>query len=336
MPVFEIPSPNEQKLKLCLKEQKYLEQISVGNYRNALDTLRSEVTPLHQDSKNLHHLASLLLCRSSEELKQTVDWEDDKGKILKKMQAFIPSSIMIPSARLSILVNQALSYQINNCSKHCGFFKAETLLEDHSCEEFGLPIKYEKMITETNEVWDIVISHNGDMIAALCKEASFTIWNLNNGEKIVGITGDTSGIGWSLDDKFLATGTNNGTVNVWCTSQGTLQYSLKEHTAKVTSCCWISPSQLLTGGVDRKLLLWENRQKVKQWDIRVRQIEKSEDGGIIAVLHASKNEITILGNSPLDKINAIIEDDSVACIQINRSGTQIIAVVSFSQPVIYM
>jgi hypothetical protein len=59
---------------------------------------------------------------------------------------------MIPNARLSILIQQALSYQINNCEKHCGFYKAETLLENHTCDNFSLPKKAEQVIVETAEV----------------------------------------------------------------------------------------------------------------------------------------------------------------------------------------
>ena len=336
VPFFKILPENEQKLKFCLKEQKYLEQISEGNYKDALSTLRNEVTPLHSNSTNLHHLASLLLCNSSEELKQTTEWENDRLKILEKVQSFIPSNIMIPNARLSILIQQALSYQINNCEKHCGFYKAETLLENHTCDNFSLPKKAEQVIVETAEVWDVVFSHEGEKIAAVCKNSHFSVWNVKTTEKILEVSKEACGICWSLDDLWITTGNSDGLITTFCATTGNIQYSINEHTDKVTSCVWLSYSQLLTGGVDKKLILWDNKTKLKQWDYRVRQIEKSEDSRVVAVLNAAKNEVIVLGYSPLDKINVITEDDAVTSLQISKNGNFILIAVSLTKPVSFM
>lgn len=333
VPQFKIPLGNENKLNLCIREQKYLELISEGNYYDALATLRNEVTPLHQDSKDLHQLASLLLCDSSEELKQTTEWENDRQKVLEKLQNYIPSSIMIPSSRLSVLVKQALAYQVSNCEKHCGFYATDTLLEDHTCDHFKLPAVPESVIDESNEVWDIVLSYNGEMLATVCKSLHFSVWKLKPCEKIFEVKDEVCGLCWSLDDKTMATGNSNGTVSIWCSAQGKILYSLKGHTDKVTSCTWISSTQLMTGGVDRNLILWDNILKTKTWELRVRQIEKSQDGRIIAVLNAAKNEVLILGYSPLDKIGMISEDDAITSIKINNAGTQLITAVSLSKPV---
>jgi hypothetical protein len=38
----------------------------------------------------------------------------------------------------------------------------------------------------------------------------------------------------------------------------------------------------------------------------------------VAVLNAAKNEVIVLGYSPLDKINVITEDDAVTSLQIRQ------------------
>lgn len=335
IPGFQIAQLKEHRLKLCIKEQKYYEQISQGDYRDALDTLRGEVTPLHQDSKSLHHLASLLLCKSSEELKQTSEWETNRDKVLNKVQELIPANVMIPAKRLSVLISQALGYQVHNCAKHCGFFQTESLLEDHSCDNFTLPTVAKLTIEETDEVWELIASHNGDLLGLICAKSHFSVWNVKGKEKIVCFTEEVSGAGFTLNDLLIATGSSAGLVKVW-NLQGQVLYNLKEHTEKVTSCIWISENTLLTGGVDQKLIMWDNKLKAKQWDIRVRQIEKSQDACFIAVLNASKNEVIVMGYSPLDKVCVLIEDEDITSICINKSGTQILVAVSLTQPVFFI
>lgn len=243
---------------------------------------------------------------------------------------------MVPSDRLKALVGQALEYQVYSCEKHCGFFKANTLLIDHSCDSFNLPSVAEAVVNESCEVWDASFSHSGEQVAVLCKATYFSIWKVLIGEKVCTGTSDVSGVAWSLDDKVIATGSLLGMVNVWCATQGTHLYSLKDHTEKVTSCMWIGTEQLLTGGVDRKLILWENKNKTKQWDIRVRQIEKSLSGCTIAVLNASKSEVQIFGYNPIEKMAIITEEEPITSIQINKMGNQVLTVIGLTPPVFFI
>ncbi|OMJ79413.1 hypothetical protein SteCoe_20568 [Stentor coeruleus] len=336
IPTFEITQKNEKKIKLHIKEQKYLEYISEGNYKSALNTLRSEVTPLYDNSKDLHELAGLLLCKSSEELKENSNIEYDRKKVLDKVQSYIPPNIMVPTDRLKVLIDQALEYQIYSCEKHCGFFKADTLLADHTCDSFNLPSIAEAVVNELSEVWDAAFSHNGDQVAVLCKTSYFSIWKVLVGEKVCTGISDVSGVAWALDDKVIVTGSLLGIVNIWCATQGTHLYSLKDHTEKVTSCIWIGSEQLLTGAIDRKLILWENKIKSKQWDIRVRQLEKSLSGWTIAVLNASKPEVQIFGYNPIEKMATINEEEFITSIQINKTGNQILTVVNLIPPKMHL
>lgn len=335
VPNFKIPSKSEQKVKLCIKQQKYLEQIADGNYQEALSTLRNEVTPIHDESKNLHYLASLLLSQTTEELKQNIEFESDRKKILQKVQNFIPASIMIPPSRLLKLTGQALEYQINTCEKHCGFFKADTLLEDHSCDNFSLPDKPMHVITETSEVWSIVFSFNADKVLVILKTTGFAVWEIPKCEKSLTVNLNVSAVGWSMNDKQIVAGTLNGDLKVFDLS-GNLLRTLKEHDDQVMAVQFLMPGVMLSGAVDRKLILWEGFSKSKVIEQRVRQIEKAVNANIVAILNAAKSEVSIYKFMPLEKIVSIVEDDSITSIQINLNGTQIITVVSLTSPVSYI
>ena len=57
-----------QKAKFLVLEQKYLERLSSGDVGTALACLREEITPLGINTGRLHELASLMRCRSWQDL----------------------------------------------------------------------------------------------------------------------------------------------------------------------------------------------------------------------------------------------------------------------------
>lgn len=74
IPEFNIEPNNQSKVHYCLKEQKYLELVEKGDFSQALECLRNEMTPNHtQDHDKLHKLASHLLCGSPDELYQAAN-----------------------------------------------------------------------------------------------------------------------------------------------------------------------------------------------------------------------------------------------------------------------
>ena len=304
-----------------------------GDYEQALYTLRKEVAPIHDESENLHTLASLLLCNGAEELKQNSELELDRTKILKKVQAYIPASVMLPNSRLLVLASQAMEYQVNSCEKHCGFFKTESLLEDHSCDFFSVPQRSSASFSENNEVWDVILSHGCDKLIAICKSSTMAVWDLKTNSKVFGVTVDVSSACWSLNDQMIVTGCNNGKLVSW-TAAGIQSDVYNEHEDRVLGVKFLTNSVLLTGGVDRKLVLWENFVKTKTIEFRVRQIEKSSSSNTVVVLNAAKNEVYAYSFMPFEKMITINEDDIITSIQINMTGSHVLTAVSLSNPVI--
>lgn len=304
-----------------------------GDYETALYTLRRELAPIHDESENLHTLASLLLCSGAEELKQNSELELDRTKILKKVQTYIPASVMLPNSRLLVLASQAMEYQVNSCEKHCGFFKSESLLEDHSCDFFSVPKNPLSSFSENNEVWEVILSHGCDKVIAICKSSTMTVWDLNSHNKVFSVAVDVSSACWSLNDQMIVTGSNAGKIVSW-TAAGMQTEVYNEHEDKVLGVKFLTNSVLLTGGVDRKLLVWENFVKTKMIEFRVRQIEKSSASNTVAVLNAAKNEVYAYSFMPFEKIATITEDDIITSMQINMTGSHVLTAISLTNPVI--
>lgn len=67
-------------MRFCIRQQKYLELLERRDQRQALSTLRTELTPLNQDAQKLHFLSSLLMCQTADEVKSKADWDGAKGE----------------------------------------------------------------------------------------------------------------------------------------------------------------------------------------------------------------------------------------------------------------
>lgn len=63
-----------QRAKFLVLEQKYLECLSTGNVQQALHCLREEITPLGINMQRLHELASLMRCRTWQDLVKSKAW----------------------------------------------------------------------------------------------------------------------------------------------------------------------------------------------------------------------------------------------------------------------
>jgi WD40 repeat protein len=71
-----------QKAKFLVLEQKYLECLSLGDVQKALHCLREEITPLGINMQRLHELASLMRCRTWQDLVQCKAWGDNSHSMV--------------------------------------------------------------------------------------------------------------------------------------------------------------------------------------------------------------------------------------------------------------
>ena len=67
-------------MRFWLRQQKFLELLEKQDTGRALIVLRTELTPLYQDTQQLHFLSSLLMCQSPEDLKAKAHWDGAFGE----------------------------------------------------------------------------------------------------------------------------------------------------------------------------------------------------------------------------------------------------------------
>jgi hypothetical protein len=67
-------------MRFWIRQQKYLELLEQRDNSRALMVLRSELTPLYQNTKTLHFLSGLIMCQTKEELQTKADWDGADGR----------------------------------------------------------------------------------------------------------------------------------------------------------------------------------------------------------------------------------------------------------------
>lgn len=148
------------KVLFLIRQQKFLELLEKNETMQALQVLRSEITPLGQNTDRLHQLTSLVLCSSIEDVMKQAQWDGTQGtsreKLLAQVQRktfvsmhnsiqliylflsidFVDPSAMIPNQRLLSLINQSIDWQKRSCLYHNPKQDTEfSLFADHICDK---------------------------------------------------------------------------------------------------------------------------------------------------------------------------------------------------------
>jgi WD40 repeat protein len=90
---------------------------------------------------------------------------------------------------------------------------------------------------------------------------SAKLWDVASGEELLTLTGHTGfieAVAFSLDGKFVATGSWDGTAKIWDATTGQILHSLAGHTDQVGQPAF-SPNgkQLATAGYDKTVKFWD-------------------------------------------------------------------------------
>jgi WD repeat-containing protein 26 len=88
--------------------------------------------------------------------------------------------VMIPQRRFSALLQQARSYQIQQCVYHNSPTSAAfSLYKDHQCDKSAFPrVTTTILEVHTDEVWNLEWSHDGAYLASASKDRSAIIWRI--------------------------------------------------------------------------------------------------------------------------------------------------------------
>ncbi|KAI0672732.1 WD40 repeat-like protein [Trametes maxima] len=267
--------------KFLIAKQKYLEHLEAGKITAALSVLRNELAPLNPELDHLHALSSLMMCSDPSDLRHQVGWDGAGGtsrrRLLMDLQRYIPSSVMIPQRRFATLLDQARAYQQSRCLYHNVPLRSQpySLYTDHQCDRNAFPrVTTAVLSVHEDEVWNLEWSHNGKYLATASKDRTAIIWRveldkdpryrayspefiLRDHEFHVGC------VSWSLDDSILLTASEHR-ITLWNARTGLRVRTLEQHTDVVTALSWLPDgSGFISGGLDRKIILWDADGKMR-------------------------------------------------------------------------
>lgn len=98
-----------------------------------------------------------------------------------QITGYVPASIMIPQRRFSTLLNQAQTFQRQQCVYHNSPLDSGeySLYEDHQCDKEAFPgITTAILEIHADEVWNIEWSHDGQYLASASRDKTAIIWRI--------------------------------------------------------------------------------------------------------------------------------------------------------------
>ncbi|XXG99788.1 hypothetical protein Hte_006129 [Hypoxylon texense] len=247
-------------MRFWIRQQKFLELLEQRETGRALSVLRTELTPLYQDTQKLHFLSSLLMCQKTEDLKSKADWDGVCGESRR------------------ILLSQ-LSNHV--CDRR--LFPTETVLE---------------LDEHDDQVWQVAFSHDGTKLASCGQGKQVIIWDVASFKPIHFLGDHDQGVGnvaWSWDDTMLVTCCWDRHARLWDVSTGACINKLERFQEPVTSCVWATDNQtFVTGALDKNhsLVQWNlNGDKIYDWSSthRVEDLAISPDGHWLVASNAGNH-----------------------------------------------
>ena len=291
---------NEFDLKFQLRRQKYLELLEARDHAGALMVLRQELTPLHQDTFQLHNLSGLMVCPSAEDLRTQAVWDGAQGTsrhdLLMQLSKAVSASVMIPNHRLATLLTQVKQHQVSKCYYHSPLSQL-SLYSDHACDRDQFPLKMIQELSLSDQVWYLRFSNNGKWLAAAGQMLEVTIFDTDTwkpAQTLIGHRNFVAFLTWSPDDVKLVTCSNDSTAKVWSTRTGAVLHTIENHNEPITAAAWTPDGRyLITGSMDNKdsIHQWtEMAVRSKPWsaNYRVNALAISPDGNRLIVLSTDK------------------------------------------------
>ncbi|KAI9144799.1 WD40-repeat-containing domain protein [Paraphysoderma sedebokerense] len=335
---IDVSEDSVKMIQFLIKEQKYLEFLEDRHIKKALVVLRNELTPLNYNLERLHKLSSYMMCATPDDLRKVANWDGAQGSsrktLMKSLQKYIPSSVMIPEKRLETLIDQALIHQKRSCLYHNTPDDDISLYSDSTCDKSNFPTaNFHIFDGHSDEVWYVTFSHNGRHLASASKDCSCIIWDIKTKLALHVLTGHKNAVSflsWSPDDRLLLSCGNDQVLKLWDTATGACVMSLTRHTEAVTACGWTADGQrFVSGGLDKSMILWDMEGNVvhKWTGARITDLATSKDGTkLVAICHEKKIRIFDLHTFAL--LGYIQESDSITSIALSDDGRYAIANLS--------
>ncbi|KAA8916608.1 hypothetical protein TRICI_001234 [Trichomonascus ciferrii] len=324
-----------RSMKFQIRRQEYLETLSngLGDKREAMKVLRQRVRPLCDDAEDLHALANLMACGSTEDLREALpywhDTDEARRELLNALQECMAPNVVLPPHRLATLLAQARKKQVEDARYWLESDGGEgfSLYKDYEADRSGFPTEAARVLdAHGDEVWYLEFSHDGRYLASSSADRTVIVWDVEQGFAIQSILeGHTGGVVylcWSPDDSLMLTSSQDYTVMVWDPYTGEHKRTISEHTDVVGACAWLPDGDMfVTGSPDKKLCLWNTRgQKLYSWPpVRVMNMAITPDGSQLIVI-CNDNIIHFFDLATYAKICEMKVDKTLTSISVSKDS----------------
>ncbi|KAI1302344.1 WD repeat-containing protein 26 [Halotydeus destructor] len=328
-------------MRFLILEQKYLELLNDGKFFEALQCLQKELTPLNYKRDRVHELSRFLMFGNLEEMKELTGWEGkgqkSRQKLMEKLQAYLPASVMLPPRRLYALLCQAVELQKERCPYHNSLHDTGidglSLLVDHVCSKENFPSETHQILSDhLDEVWFCRFSNDGTKLATGSKDCTVIIWDvlpetyeLRQRYTLENHSYGVSYLAWSPDDThLLACGPDDSAdVWVWNVRTGELRTKMNNSTEdSLTSCAWHKDGKKFAcGGTRGQFYQCDlDGNLLDSWEgVRVQCLAYRKDGKHILAAD-THNRIRSYNLEELTDYNLIQEDHSIMSFSCDESG----------------
>ncbi|EUC36917.1 glycoside hydrolase family 1 protein [Bipolaris zeicola 26-R-13] len=255
---------NREVMLFWLKQQKYLELLERRDLSKALQVLRQELTPLHQDVGRLHALSAFMMCQSAEDLRHQAQWDGARGEsrmhLLSDLSRSISPSVMIPEHRLAVLLDEVKDSWIANCLYH-NTAASPSLYLNHNCERDDFPTKAVLDLRHhKDEVWFLQYSNDGTKLASTSKDCTIIIYETSTYRVLHQLDehreSGVTHLAWSPDDTKIVTCCSQpeNSARIWDVKSGACIQCISDFTYPCTTAAWDpSGTRVIIGSQDDRM-----------------------------------------------------------------------------------
>ncbi|XP_053405443.1 WD repeat-containing protein 26-like [Mercenaria mercenaria] len=329
------------EMRFLIMEQKFLELLEDGHVLEALQCLRHELTPLKYNTERVHELSSFMMCSNPEDLHEMAEWsgkgQETRQKLIEKLQAFLPPSVMLPPRRLMTLLNQAVELQKEKCPYHntksTNTLEDVSLLLDHVCSKEQFPCQTAQVLNDhCDDVWFLRFSPDGTMLATGSKDGTLIVWDVEKESGTVkhkrtfeNHSYGVSYLAWSPDCTYIiACGPDDcSELWLWNVLTGELKVKMSQSPEdSLTSASWhCDGRKFVTGGVRGQFYQCDlDGNVLDSWEgVRVQCLACQVDGKLV---YAADTHFRIRGYNfdELTDCHLIQESHPIMSFTLNETG----------------
>ncbi len=249
-------------MRFWLRQQKFLELLEQRDTGRALMVLRSELTPLYQDTIKLHFLSrygctdfsenlqcvkskegslltqhSLLMCQSVDDLKVKAAWDGAEGESRHLLLSDLSRKSSNPNHRPIMTILECISPSV--------------MLPEHRLAVLLTQVKRSQV---SNCLYHNTVASPSLYQDHSCDRNNFPVWPFLYLEKH---SGEVWQVVFSHDGTRLASSGSDGVVIIYDVGSFEVLHTLSDHESAVCSISW-SPddSFIVSGSTDKRARLW--------------------------------------------------------------------------------